>query len=314
MGRKNKIEVTASSEPMRWTDDSELESPIERGPSDSGNIFDIRMSEEADGVIAAHKIVDVIAEHGVCLVEANAPAQLLESAYYEALQLWEDGAFGPPFKVHDDRSMMEVQLWDRTLKDETKVVWIRESSESVKRMNALKLLSKNMSDFAAGLRDMLHKKVNVEFDRVGHAMLSCYTGDTQYTLHIDNSHGRDDDGPSLPDNGMRISCTYYLNTDWDPLEGSHGGLDVFLTDPKAMPPSAAVAKKASRLRVAPHADTLAIFLSERMAHQVIATRGKEAKWFALTVWGLSGAAMQQMARNIMAMRQQASKESDSDDD
>jgi len=283
-----------------------------RSPTESGNVFDIRMSGEPDGALAAGKIVDVIAARGVCICEANAPPQLLEAAYDEALQLWEDGAFGPPFRVHDDRSMMEAQFWDRTLKDEEKVVWIKQSGpDTLKGANALKLLTKNMADFAAGLGELLHKRLNVQFDRMMNAMLSCYTGDRQYMLHLDNAHGQAE-GPAFPDNGMRVSCTYYINPHWDASEGCQGGLDLFLTDPKQVPTSAA-AKKAPRSRVAPQADTLAIFLSERMAHQIIPTKGKDLKWFALTVWGLNGEAMQAMGRKLMAMRQPQPK-ADSDDD
>merc|ERR1712087_591360 len=100
----------------------------------------------------------------------------------------------------------------------------------------------------------------------------------------------------------------------EPSQGCQGGLDVFLTDPSKAPTSAAAAKKAPRLRIAPHADTLAIFLSERIAHGVIPTKGKASKWFALTVWGLNGDAMQQVTRKLLAMRQQASKAESDDDD
>lgn len=312
-----KIKVTASSEPMRWTDEGEAESPLWRGPGDEGNAWDIRMSQEPDGVLAAKKIVDSIAERGVCICEANAPPALLEAAYDEALQLWEDGIFNPPFRVHDDRSMMEAQLWARTMKDDEKIVWMREQgpgAEALKGRNALKLLSKNIADFAGGLGELLDKKLNVKYDRMMNAMLTCYTGDRQYTLHIDNSHS-EEEGPGLPDNGMRLSCTYYLNPHWDATQGCEGGMDIFLTDPMTAPASASAAKKARRIRIAPHADTLAIFLSERMAHQVIPTQGKEKKWFALTVWGLNGEAMNQVTRKLLALRQANSRaEADSDDD
>merc|ERR1712086_661991 len=102
----------------------------------------------------------------------------------------------------------------------------------------------------------------------------------------------------MGDNGMRLSCAYFLNPHWEPADECCGGLDCFLTDPSKAPASADVAKKAPRLRIAPHADTLAIFLSERIAHQVIATRSKEQRCFVLTLWGLSGAAMQEMTKKM----------------
>merc|ERR1712187_998482 len=75
--------------------------------------------------------------------------------------------------------------------------------------------------------------------------LSCYTGDRQYTLHIDNPHGDEDDDAAYPDNGMRMTVTYYINLNWNPTEGSSkGGLDVFLTDPKDKPSSGSSAKNA----------------------------------------------------------------------
>jgi len=324
MGKEGKIRTKASTEAMRWADDDEGDGPLFREPSSMGNEFDVRMKNEPDGVLAAKKIVDHIGKRGVCVCEANAPEQLIEAAYFEASELWEDGAFAPPLRVHDDRSMLEAQLWGQALKDEEKVVWIRDAttatgataqdSGSSKGMNALKLLAKNMSDFAAGLGELLQKEQGIEFDRIGHAMLSCYTGDRQYCLHLDNAHGEEDSPGNLPDNGMRLTCTYYFNPHWDPDDGNQGGLDLFLTDPKESPASASSAKKSPKLRVAPHADTLVMFLSDRMAHRVIPTRGKDSKWFALTVWALSGTAMNQMTRKMMAMRQQASKaDSDSDD-
>jgi len=321
MGRKGKIQTTASSEAMRWADDEETSGPIFREPSFTGNEFDVRMSEEPDGLKASKKIVKCIADRGVCLCQANAPEQLLESACYEAQALWDDGAFGAPLRVHDDRSMLEAQLWGQALKDEEKVVWVREGgagpgpgAQASRGMNALKLLAKNMADFASGLGGELHETLGIDFDRIGHVMLSCYAGDRQYALHLDNAHGDEEDESGLPDNGMRLTCTYFINTQWNYEEdGMAGGLDVFLTDPKAPPDSAAAAKKAPRLRVAPHADSLVLMLSERMAHQVVSTRGKDTKVFAMTLWGLSGSAMQQMAKKLMARRLRASKE-DSDDD
>ena len=97
--------------------------------------------------------------------------------------------------------------------------------------------------------------MKLDFDRIGHVMLSCYTGDRQYTLHLDNPHGEEED-EGLPDNGIRLTATYFLNPHWDPAEGCQGGLDMFLTNPKETPASASSAKQAPKLRIAPHADTL----------------------------------------------------------
>lgn len=306
---KEKIKTKASTEPMRWAADG-AEGSIIRGPTDEGNCFDIRMADEPDGVLAAEKIAKVLQERGVCLIQANAPVDLLAAAHEEAESLWEDGEFKAPLRVHDDRSMIEAQLWGQALTDEDKVVWIRDGeSKSVKLKNALKLLSRNLADFGGGIGPLLEKDMGIQFDRLGQAMLSCYTGDKNYSLHIDNPHAGSEG--SLPDNGMRLSATYFINMNWDPRSGSEGGLDLYMSSPSETPSSAQSAKKAPKMRVAPHADTLVLYLSERMAHQVIATTGK-TRWFALNLWCLNGAAMQQMTKKFLAMRQ-APKE-DSDDD
>ncbi|CAE7544619.1 EGLN2 [Symbiodinium sp. CCMP2592] len=295
---------------MRWAD-GDSEGPIERGPTETGNDFDIRMQEEPDGMLAAEKIVQVLKEKGVCVVQANAPLPLVSSAYEEAESLWEEGEFKPPLRVHDDRSLLEAQLWQQALQDVDKAVWIRESdSKAIQLKNALKLLGRNMADFCAGLGPLLEKEIGVSFDRLGQPLLTCYTGDRQYSVHIDNPHNGDDAG--LPDNGMRLSCAYYLNTNWDPESGEQGGLDIFLSDPSvAVAPSAA--RKQPRLRVAPHADTLILHLADRMAHRVIPTQGIEERWYALQLWGLHGESMQQMSRKLLAMRQPAKAESDDED-
>eukprot|EP00439_Symbiodinium_sp_Y106_P017121 s6054_g2.t1 len=206
---------------MRWAD-GDSEGPIERGPTETGNDFDIRMQEEPDGMLAAEKIVQVLKEKGVCVVQANAPLPLVSSAYEEAESLWEEGEFKPPLRVHDDRSLLEAQLWQQALQDGSfgvrsgytyslffgdksdvdKAVWIRESdSKAIQLKNALKLLGRNMADFCAGLGPLLEKEIGVSFDRLGQPLLTCYTGDRQYSVHIDNPHSGDDAG--LPDNGMR---------------------------------------------------------------------------------------------------------------
>merc|ERR1712224_352505 len=40
---------------------------------------------------------------------------------------------------------------------------------------------------------------------------------------------------------------------------------------------------AKRLRVAPHADTMVAFLSQRIGHQIIETQGDE-RWYCLWLW------------------------------
>lgn len=65
----------------------------------------------------------------------------MRAAHDEAEALWEDGEFKPPIRVHDDRSMLEGQLWSHALQaflldhtpiaspvsgqDVEKSVWIR---------------------------------------------------------------------------------------------------------------------------------------------------------------------------------------------
>eukprot|EP00913_Durusdinium_trenchii_P021880 g20559.t1 len=115
------VKTKASKEAMRWADDG-LEGPIERKPGEEGNDFDIRMQDEPDGVLAAQKIVQVLKERGFCLVQANAPPELVQAAFEEAETLWEDGEFKPP------------------IRDVEKSVWIREGdSRAIQLMNALNL-------------------------------------------------------------------------------------------------------------------------------------------------------------------------------
>ena len=73
MGKSGKIKTTAVGGPVRLMDDGAELGPVARGPSQRGNDFDIRMSEEADGVAAAQKIVEVLKKRGVCVHVANAP-------------------------------------------------------------------------------------------------------------------------------------------------------------------------------------------------------------------------------------------------
>jgi len=310
---KEKIKTKASKEAMRWADDGKV-GEIVQEPTSQGNKFDLRMQEEEDGVLAARKIVDKLKERGVCLVQANAPKDLVMAANDEAESLWEDGVFQPPLRVHDDRTMLEAPLWKHTLQDEEKVHWIRpkdkDTSSKAHMANAMRILADKIAEFGGGLGELLDKELGLRFDRFGHAMLSCYTGDRTYALHLDNCHGDEDDEGVLPDNGMRLTLVYYINMYWNPIKRDNGGgLDFYLTDPQSAPSSAGDVKSAKVLRVAPHADTLALFLSERVAHRVIQTQGDQ-KWFCLTLWCLNGEAMNRATRKLLAMRQTKEEEED----
>ena len=182
-----------------------------------------------------------------------------------------------------------------------------------------------MADFCAGLGPLLEKQ-GVAFDRLGQPLLACHTGDASHRVHIDNPH---EEG-GLPDNGMRVSCTYFINPQWDP-EGEdqapqaallrylapewHGhlphGLLQHLERPE-MPPREAphVIRSSFERRVASHMDTLVLHLSERIVHQMLPTAGAQ-RWYSLQLWALDGVAMQQMSRKLLAMR---TKEPESDDD
>lgn len=308
MGKKRlQIATKSSGEAMRW---AELkEGGIARGPGDDGNHFDFSLSQETDEYMAARKIVKRLVDRGCCVCEANAPHDLLSAASTEAKELWESGAFGPPIHIYNTETEFEAQMWQNLYKDEEKVCWINPDSEAVTQMNALQLLSQNLFEFAEGLAELIASEpIGVRFTHVGNAMLSCYTGDRSYNLHIDNPHADSSSSGALPDNGLRLTLSYYINPYWNPDSGDNcGGLDVFLTDPKTTPSSGAAARKAQKLRVAPHADSLVVLLSERMAHQVISTKGKE-KWFALTVWCWDQRAMETYCARVQAIREQRERE------
>jgi len=311
---KTKIKTKASKEAMRWADDGEV-GEFAQEPGPQGNKFDIRMENEEDGTLAAKKIVGKLKERGVCLVQANAAQQLVMAAQDEAEGLWEDGEFTPPLRVHDDRSMLEAPLWQQALSDEEKVFWIRPNKDGQAKKaaatNALRALSEKLGEFGGGLSELIQKELGMGYDRFGHGMLSCYTGDQTYSLHLDNCHGDEDDEEAFPDNGMRLTLVYFINMYWNPIKRDNGGgLDVYLTDPKEAPSSASSVKSAKVLRIAPHADTLALFLSERVAHRVIETKGDQ-KWFCLTMWCLQGEVMSRAMRKLHA--RQARRDEDSDD-
>jgi len=310
MGKK-RLQTTASAEATRLAEDKDL--GVAQGPGPEGNRFDVFMQEENDGVVAAEKIVQVLKTRGVCLCEANAPHDVLSQAYDEAEALWQGGQFGPPMQVYDADSQLEAQLWQQVLyQDEPKVLWMSEETASSRRqMDALRLLSQNMLEFCRGLGDILSQETGISFTHSWNAMLSCYTGSRSYSLHIDNPHKSGGES-ALPDNGLRLSLVYYINPHWDPDSGNNGGgLDVYLSDPRVAPTSASVARKAKKLRIAPHADTLAIFLSERMAHQVVETTGKE-RWYCLTMWCFDHLEMSNFAPKVS--QRQRTMQQGSDDE
>jgi len=269
----------------RWTDSQEI--PLLRKPGIEGNEFDILMGGEPDGALAARKIADIIKERGVCLVEANAPSDLLCAAYEEAEKMYKAGEFAPPMQDFG-ASDVEMMMWQRVLfQDESKVKWI---DDDLEKMQALRVLSTNMRDFAGGLSEFLGKKLGISWDNMWDGMLTCYTGDRTYSFHLDNPNMPADEN-SLPDNGLRLTVAYFINPHWSPEDNYNGGgLDLYLSDPSGPPTSLASASKAKRIRVAPHADTLVCFPSQRMAHQVITTKGRDL-WFCLWLWCFEEAMM-----------------------
>eukprot|EP00930_Biecheleria_cincta_P056221 TRINITY_DN42387_c0_g1_i1.p1 TRINITY_DN42387_c0_g1~~TRINITY_DN42387_c0_g1_i1.p1 ORF type:complete len:334 (+),score=71.72 TRINITY_DN42387_c0_g1_i1:64-1002(+) len=308
MGKK-RLQTTASTEVTRIANDEDT--GFAQGPGPDGNKFDVHMQDEVDGVAASEKIVRCLKGRGVCLCEANAPHELLSQAYDEAEALWKGNEFGPPMQVYDTDSQFEAQLWSSLLyQDEAKVLWIAdEAGSSRRKMDALKLLSQNMQDFAVGLGDIMQQELRVGFTHSWNAMLSCYTGSKSYCLHIDNPH-KSGGETALPDNGLRLTLCYYINPHWDPDSGVNGGgLDVFLTDPRKAPPAASAARKAPKLRIAPHADTLALFLSERMAHQVVETSGKD-RWYCLTMWCFDQVTMSNFVPQVSTRQRQMQAGSD----
>jgi len=208
----------------------------------------------------------------------------------------------------DEDTEFEAQVWKGVLyQDEERVLWINPEEQEpriFKKMAALNSLSENMLEFCRGLGASLERKLGINFTHLWNAMLSCYTGDRKYSVHLDNPHLCGGGGEHrMPDNGLRLTLVYYINTGWDPdARYDGGGMDIFLTDPNEAPSSASAARQAKRLRIAPHSDTLAIFLSERTAHQVIDTRGKD-KVFCLTMWCFDQDVMLQFLPKICEIRQ-----------
>jgi len=305
------IPTKASGEAMRLAKDQESEIAIE--PGAEGNAFDVCMADHADGNQCSKLIADLLKERGVCLVEANANHDLLSQAFDEAEKLYEDRDFGPPLKIHDEDSRLEAQFWNSNLfQDEKEVVWVREGEAKSEKMQALMEIQGDMMDFAEGLGDSLEQRARIKFSHLWGTMLSCYTGDRQYSLHIDNPRSASQNG--FPDNGLRLTMQYWINPTWNPAENYNGGgLDVYLTDPRYTPASAAAARSAKKIRIAPHADTMCVFLSDRMAHQVIPTKGKD-KWFCLTLWGFEEEVMNECIGKIAAMQDAADDQLESDDE
>merc|ERR1719324_1364300 len=107
-------------------------------------------------------IANIIKRKGYCVVEANAPHDLLEAAYEEAEE------FDAPIKIGCDRELAQARVWARALRDEEKVLRVK---------NALKLLSDNMRDFGGGLLQYLQQGLGLKFDNNSMPMVSCYNGD-----------------------------------------------------------------------------------------------------------------------------------------
>lgn len=268
------------------------------------------MHEHRNGQACIRQIVRTMKETGICTVEANAPMELLSAAYEEAEKLWKDGAFGPAWQVFDESSRVEAQLFNPAMPDEDKVIWLRGETHA-RSMTALKSLQKNMSDFSTGLIERLAQEMGVKYDCFWDAMVSCYTGDRRYDCHIDNPH-RGNLG-NYPDNGMRLTMLYYINPHWEPSSGDNGGgVDIFLTDPSKVPKSASEAKNAPKLRVAPHSDTLVLLLSERMAHQVVPTKGKK-RWYCMTLWCFETKELDKAHQRFHDIRRRELAASDSDE-
>mmetsp|Transcript_23970 Transcript_23970/g.68648 ORF Transcript_23970/g.68648 Transcript_23970/m.68648 type:complete len:730 (-) Transcript_23970:67-2256(-) len=261
-----------------------LQCVVQIAPGEDGNDFDVKLSEERSMQLALEKIVGTLARRGVATCEANTPIDIISGAYDEALELWKRGEFGPTMSHMEGRP--EAQVWQEVLhQSEQKAFWIREDLKGPQSMDNLKILSRNMWDMCHVLAEELLHQMGIGYTSFWSAMLSCYCGDKSYNLHLDNPNGSDESG--VPDNGLRLTLCYYINPYWEPkgppVSSCGGGLDVHLTEPWETPPSLLAARKASVMRIAPHADTLVIFLSQRMAHRVIATQG-DSKWFALWVW------------------------------
>lgn len=257
---------------------------VQIAPGEDGNHFDVFFSEEKSLHTALEKIVDTLARRGVTTIEANAPPALINAAYSEALALWSAGEFGPAVGHLEGRP--EAQLWhDVLFPNDEKVFWIREELKGPKNTDSLKALSANMWDLSRLLAEELLHQMGISYTNFWSAMLVCYSGDKSYHLHLDNPSGCED-GINIPDNGLRLSLCYFINPHWTPQQpivtSCGGGIDVHLTEPWDTPPLAE-ARKAPVIRVAPHADTLVVLLSQRMAHRVISTQGN-SKWFALWVW------------------------------
>mmetsp|Transcript_20703 Transcript_20703/g.39375 ORF Transcript_20703/g.39375 Transcript_20703/m.39375 type:complete len:329 (+) Transcript_20703:129-1115(+) len=311
---KIKVMSRASEGKARFGHDSD--GAVVREPGPSGNVFDVVMAEEdtAGDLNAVYKIVDMLKDKGVCLVEADASTDVLTQAYCEADALWESGSFGPPLQVQDESMLMEAELWNTMLyKDDPKVYWVKMDGgetdpEMLLRTEALRVLSQHMLDFANDIREILAEETGVLYTHFWSPMLTCYTGNRTYNLHLDNPHGSNDS--AIPDNGLRVAITYYINPCWNPVSGYNGGgLDIHLTDPLHPPTSLIRARSTEKIRVAPHADTMVFFLAERMAHQVIETRGRE-KIFSMTMWCINDDVAQDFLPRVHALmrRQQGAPE------
>jgi len=193
--------------------------------------------------------------------------------------------------------------------DEAKAAWISEAAIGEFSLDGLGLVTESMRNLALSLQSEIGRKLGIRWNTTWDSMLACYTGDRTYAFHLDNPQG--DHG--LPDNGVRLSLCYFINPHWDPETGYNGGgLDLYLTDPSGPPSSAASARRSHRLRVAPHADTLVAFLSQRVAHQVVETKGDDV-WLCLWMWCVDEQIVSEFPQKMLERREVALDDDDDDD-
>lgn len=276
-----------------------------------GNLFDVRMSEEPDGTAAAEKVVWYLKQKGMVLVEANAPHELLTAAFEECQNLAELGEFKAPLTVFNMQGIQEAQWMHDCLSGE-KSIWLKkDKTDGETEKTALRILDENITNFGLGLLPILKNELGIEIDRNSLGMVHYYGGDQSYDLHVDNPHLC----KRTPDSGLRLTAAYYINPHWDPYAGDNGGgLHLYLTDPRSAPEHASEARKATKLVIAPHADTLVMWLSDKMAHEVIPTKGDD-KWFCISKWFIDGTEQEKnRQREAAELRKAKHDAGDSDSD
>eukprot|EP00927_Polykrikos_kofoidii_P054991 TRINITY_DN49307_c0_g1_i1.p1 TRINITY_DN49307_c0_g1~~TRINITY_DN49307_c0_g1_i1.p1 ORF type:complete len:380 (-),score=54.72 TRINITY_DN49307_c0_g1_i1:52-1131(-) len=104
-------------------------------------------------------------------------------------------------------------------------------------------------------------------------MLSAYPPGTRYTWHLDNAGHT---------NGRLLTCVYYLNRGWTPGHG--GALRLFERQDVAVSPQPYHRKIAE---VVPDLDTLVLFWSDQVPHEVLPPRSPPGAWrHAVSIWYL----------------------------